>query len=135
MVNRTIVHFEIPAKDLAALSKFYSEAFGWSFEDAKMPGMEYWSISTGPRGKSVGGGMYKKMGSQDVPRNYIGVEDIDKAIAQFKAAGGKGYSEKQEVPGQGWSFIGIDPEDNLIAIYQPMKPARRRSSKRPSRRR
>jgi predicted enzyme related to lactoylglutathione lyase len=62
MVTKTVVHFEIPASDLAALSKFYADVFGWEFKKAAMPDMEYWQISTGPRGKSVPGGMYKKAG-------------------------------------------------------------------------
>lgn len=74
--------------------------------------------------------MYRKAGPKDLPRNYIGVENIDKAIAQFKEAGGKEYVGKQEVPDQGWSFIGLDPEDNYIAIFQPKRAARRSSSRR-----
>lgn len=132
MVTRTIVHFEIPAQDPAKLSKFYSDAFGWKFEEVKMPGMSYWLISTGPRGKSVGGGMYKKMGPEDTPRNYIGVENIDEAIEVFKKAGGKEIIPKQEVTGQGWSYIGIDPEGNPIALFEPKMPIRR-ARRRPTR--
>lgn len=126
MVTRTVVHFEIPAGDPAKLSKFYSDAFGWKFEEAGVPGMEYWLISTGPRGKSVGGGMYRKSSPQDTPKNYIGVEDIDKAIAVFTKAGGRELVSKQEVQGQGWSYIGLDPEGNAIALWQPMRPRRNR---------
>ncbi len=125
MVNRTIVHFEIPAQDPAKLSRFYSDAFGWKFQDASMPGMEYWLIATGPRGKSIGGGMYRKMGPQDAPRNYIGVEDIDKAVALFENAGGKQVVGKMEVTGVGWSYIGADPEGNSIAIFQATRRPRR----------
>jgi uncharacterized protein len=119
MATRTIVHFEIPAKDMKKLSQFYSKAFGWKFNNSGMAGMEYWLIQTGPRSKSVGGGMYKKMGKDDGPRNYIGVPKIDPAIKAFKAAGGKEVVPKMEVPNMGYSFIGKDPEGNLIALWQP----------------
>jgi uncharacterized protein len=119
MSTRTIVHFEIPAKDLKKLSAFYQKAFGWKFKDSGMEGMQYWLITTGPRGKSVGGAMYTKMGKEDGPRNYIGVPKIDAAIKQFKAAGGKEMMGKQEIPGVGWSFLGKDPEGNQIALFQP----------------
>jgi predicted enzyme related to lactoylglutathione lyase len=79
MVVKSIVHFEIPASDTERLKRFYGECFGWKFEDAKMPGMQYWMISTGPRGKSIGGGMFTKMSESDRPRNYIGVDKIDEA--------------------------------------------------------
>ncbi|TLY05572.1 MAG: VOC family protein, partial [Thaumarchaeota archaeon] len=88
MVTKTIVHFEIPANEVERLSGFYRTVFGWKFEKAKMPGFDYWLIATGPRGKSVGGGMYKKMGPNDGARNFIGVEEIDSAIETFKKAGG-----------------------------------------------
>jgi predicted enzyme related to lactoylglutathione lyase len=134
MVTKTVVHFEIPAQDVAKLSKFYSDVFGWRFEKASMPGMDYWLITTGPRNKSVGGGMYTKTGPQDLPKNYIGVDDIDKAIETFKAAGGSEMVGKMEVPNMGWSFIGTDPEGNAIAMFEAKTPARRSARKRPARR-
>jgi predicted enzyme related to lactoylglutathione lyase len=131
MVVRTVVHFEIPANDPASLSNFYSQVFGWKFEKSPMPGFDYWLISTGPRGKSVGGGMYKKDKPDDRPRNFIGVENIDAAIQEFRGAGGMEVMEKQEVPGQGWSFIGTDPEGNMIALWQQtaQRPAQRAARK------
>ena len=134
MVVRTIVHFEIPANDVGNLSNFYSQVFGWKFEKAPMPGFDYWLISTGPRGKSVGGGMYKKEGQAEKPRNFIGVENIDAAIMEFKGAGGTEVVGKAEVPGQGWTFIGADPEGNMIALWQQVsqRPAQR-AARRPRR--
>lgn len=123
---RTVVHFEIPADDVDKLSRFYTEVFGWEFRKAEMPGMEYWLISTGPEGKSVGGGMYKKRGSDERPRNFIAVDSIDPAIASFKAAGGSEIVGKMEVPGMGWSFIGADPEGNVLALWEPAMPAPQR---------
>ncbi len=129
MVIKTIVHFEIPANDLAKLSKFYSDVFGWKFEKAQMSDMEYWMISTGPRAKSVGGGMYKRTGATDLPRNYIGVDHIDKHIEAFRKAGGREVVGKMEVPKMGWSYIGADPEGNLIALFEATAPPRRRAKR------
>ena len=121
MVAKTVVHFEIPAKNVKKLSAFYTKVFGWKFRDSGMPGMGYWLISTGPRGKSVGGGMYRRESAKDLPRNFIAVDRIDAAIRAFKAAGGKQVVPKMEIPGQGWSFIGKDPEGNPIALFQPAR--------------
>jgi predicted enzyme related to lactoylglutathione lyase len=126
MVIKTIVHFEIAATDTDKLVEFYTHAFGWKFEKAPMTGMEYWLISTGPRGKSLGGGMFRKTGPDDRPRNFVNVDEIDSAIQTFKAAGGTEVVGKMEVPGMGWSFIGADPEGNHIALWQPsMRPRAR----------
>lgn len=124
MAAQTIVHFEIPVSDLERMRTFYTECFGWSFQDTGMPGMEYWMISTGPAGKSLGGGMYRRMGPDDRPRNFVGVDDIDRAIERFLSAGGSQIVGKQEVPKMGWSFIGADPEGNVLALWQPMAPMR-----------
>lgn len=134
MVARTIVHFEIPAEDVAKLSRFYHKVFGWKFTKATVPGLDYWRITTGPEGRSVSGGMYRKTGPNERPRNYVWVERIDAAIAAFKSAGGTEVTGKMEVPGMGHSFIGEDPEGNLIALWEPAmaRPPRRprRASKR-----
>jgi len=135
MVVRTIVHFEIPAANPERLVKFYSDVFGWKFQKAPMPEMDYWLITTGPRGRSVGGGMYVKERPGDLPRNYVLVEKIDAAIAAFKAAGGTEVVPKMQVPDMGWSFIGADPDGNPIALWEPgaMPPARPRARARPRR--
>ena len=139
MVTKTVVHFEIPANDVERLSKFYSGVFGWKFE--KMPmgdGMDYWMVSTGPRDKSVGGGMYKKQMEMETPRNYIAVDNIDAAIATFTNAGGRQAVEKQEIPGMGWSFIGMDPEGNAVGLFQgasrPPRGATRSAARKGARR-
>ena len=129
MVVRTVVHFEIPANNVELLSKFYKEVFGWKFKKTPMPDFDYWLISTGPQGKSVGGGMYKKMGAQDGPRNFIQVDKIDSAIETFKKAGGKEIMGKQEVPNVGFTFLGSDPEGNVIGLFEGQRRPRRASSK------
>jgi uncharacterized protein len=129
MAVKTVVHFEIPADDVEKLSKFYKDVFGWKFQKAPMPEFEYWLIETGPQSKSVPGGMYKKMAPKDGPRNFIGVEDIDSVIAAFGKAGGKTRMGKQEIPGVGFTFIGIDPEGNVIGLHQPTAARRPASGK------
>jgi uncharacterized protein len=125
MVVKTVVHFEIPAADVNSLSKFYKDVFGWRFDKTQMPDMEYWMIATGPRGKSVGGGMYKKNSPQDAPRIFIQVEKIDSVIAAFKRAGGKEVMGKQKVPNVGFTFIGMDPEGNVIGLHEASRKTRR----------
>ncbi len=95
-----------------------------------MVGMDYWLIRTGPENKSVGGGMYKKTSNDELPRNYVQVDKIGGTVELFKRGGGKEVVRKQEVPGRGWSFIGLDPEGNLIGLYEAARrrPRRRKRS-------
>ena len=129
MVVRTVVHFEIPADEVESLSRFYTDVFGWKFSKSPMPEMEYWLISTGPTGKSVPGGMYKKMHSSDGPRNFIQVDKIDDVIVAFKNAGGKELMGKQEVPNVGFTYIGTDPEGNVVGLHEPSRKTRRTPAK------
>jgi len=130
MAIRTIVHFEIPAANVERLSRFYHACFGWKFKRVRTPGFDYWLITTGPLGKSLGGGMYPRSGPEDRPRNFVAVDRIDPAIRKFTAAGGTQLVGKMEVPGMGRSFIGADPEGNVIALWEPAMtvPSRPRGS-------
>lgn len=119
-MNSEIVHYEIPAKNAVRLSKFYASVFGWKFKDSNVPGMKYWLIEMGsarPKGFLSSGGMYKRM-KDEKPVNYIGLPDIDSTIRKFVRAGGKITQKKAEIPGMGWSAKGVDPEGNVVGIFQ-----------------
>lgn len=44
-MDKTIVHFEIPADDVETLKTFYEGAFGWKITHTPM---DYWLIETVP---------------------------------------------------------------------------------------
>jgi predicted enzyme related to lactoylglutathione lyase len=124
-VDHTIVHFEIPAKNVETLKDFYAKLFGWKIQ--KYPGpMDYWTIETVPVDQKmtptrpgVNGGLFKKEKPENKPVNYISVESIDKYLDKVKALGGTILQDKQEVPSVGWVAIALDPEGNQIALLQP----------------
>ena len=130
ILDHTVVHFEIPAKDSDKLKKFYSGVFGWKIEkgnELMSGGMEYLMISTVPVDErmmptrpGVNGGMYKNKNKNLKPVNYISVESADEYIDKIKKLGGKIIAPKQEVPQVGWTAIAEDPEGNQFAILQPM---------------
>jgi predicted enzyme related to lactoylglutathione lyase len=115
-----IVHFEIPATDVARAKKFYEKVFGFPYKDAQMPGTEYWLIDNGS--KDQGGGL---MPAQDGTGNlivYFDVDDIDKAVKQVRELGGTA-DDKMPVPGEGW-FAGCkDSEGNAFSLWKSDKTA------------
>ncbi len=129
-MDHTIVHFEIPAKDVNKLMKFYGDLFGWKISkamDEASGGMDYYLIQTVPVDDKmmplrpgVNGGMFKKTERDAKPVNYFSVESADDFIARIKKLGGKIIVPKQEVQGVGWTAIAADPEGNYFAIMQPM---------------
>ena len=128
-MDKTIVHFEIPAENVEKLSKFYQELFGWKFIHSPIPGMDYWLIHTVPiddqgmpERPGINGGMYVKENEMQIPTNWISVEDIDVYSKKLVDLGGKIIVEKMEIPDIGWTAVGIDPEGNQVAMMQPAIP-------------
>jgi predicted enzyme related to lactoylglutathione lyase len=127
-MDPTIIHFEIPAKNISKLKSFYEKLFGWKIVKNPTDFMDYWVIQTVPTDDKgmptrpgVNGGMYKKQSESNIPVNYVAVEDIDKALIDVVKLGGKVTMGKQEVPGVGYVAQMRDPEGNPIAIIQSMR--------------
>ena len=47
-MDKTIVHFEIPAEDVDRLKAFYEKLFGGKLVYSGLPGMPYWMFHTAP---------------------------------------------------------------------------------------
>ena len=125
MADHTVVHFEIPAKDVEKISKFYSELFGWKIQ--KVEWMDYWLVETVPiddQGRpirpEVNGGLYKKTSRDDKERNYIQVESVDEYIDKVVKLGGKIIVPKMEVPKTGFTAIAADPDGNVFGLFEPI---------------
>ncbi len=126
-MDHTLMHFEIPARDVEKLKRFYEEVFGWKIMQAPGP-IEYWLIQTipvDPNGKlirpGVNGGMYKKEVPESNPVNYFADESITDFLAKIEKLGGKVTQPKQEVPEIGWIAAAEEPEGNLFALIQPIR--------------
>lgn len=83
-------------------------------------GMDYWGIDTG-EGPGINGGMYQRT-PENIIHTYdctVMVQDIDKAMADIKANGGKITKEKSEIPHVGFFASALDTEGNKFGIMQP----------------
>jgi predicted enzyme related to lactoylglutathione lyase len=125
-MNKTIVHFEIPAEDVEKLKTFYEKLLGWKFIYTELPGMPYWMIHTVPTDEEgmtlepgINGGMYQKENEMQIPTNWVQVEDLDSHISKIVELGGQIIVEKMEISGVGWTAVGVDPEGNQVALLQP----------------
>jgi predicted enzyme related to lactoylglutathione lyase len=121
----SVVHFEIPAKDVKRASNFYNKAFGWSFN--QFPGFEYWSVGTTmsdengmPKSPGAINGGMGQMGVM-APKAVtitISVPDIDAALEEVEKLGGKRVGTKNPVGDMGWSAYFEDPEGNIMGLWQ-----------------
>lgn len=108
-------HIEFPADDVERAKAFYGAVFGWSFES--MDGFENYYLYTAGPGE-LGGGIGKR--GENAPatvRNYIGVADVDDALAKVTANGGTIVVPKTDI-GFGWYAAVTDTEGNEIGLYR-----------------
>lgn len=118
--NGRIVWYELLTSDMAAAKKFYTAVVGWTtqpFEGSPNP-YEMW---VRPGGGPVGGVMPIPPGMNFPPHwvMYIGVSDIDAAIAKIQKLGGSTLSPPIEVPNVGRMRTMKDPQGAMFSLIQP----------------
>jgi predicted enzyme related to lactoylglutathione lyase len=118
MSHNRIVHFEIPANQPEALTKFYNGLFGWKFQKAQIPGPEYWMCETGTSEPGINGAVMKRQNPGQPWMNYVDVANLDASLAQAIELGGKVALPKTEIGEVGAVAAVIDPEGNLCGLWQ-----------------
>ena len=126
----SIVHFEIPADDVARAKKFYEKAFGWKISDPWK--MNYFLVETKKKGEDGinGGLMPRKMPGQPF-MNYIAVASIDAFLPKIEMAGGVVVMPKTEIgPQMGWIAAFKDTEGNMMGFHEaPKQRAAKKAAK------
>ena len=124
----SVVHFEIPADDMARAQKFYHEAFGWKVD--AMPEMGYAILITTPYDEqtrrpkepgAISGGMMKRQEPIKSPVITINVQDIDAAALKLEKAGGKIIRAKMPVGEFGYAAYFKDTEGNVVGLWQAIR--------------
>lgn len=121
-----VVHFEIPVDDVGRAQHFYREAFGWQINP--MPEMDYTILGTTPSDEdgrpaepgAINGGMFARQSDHPVtsPVITIAVDDIDAALEKVEDLGGKTAVGRQTVGDMGFAAYVVDPEGNIIGLWQ-----------------
>ncbi len=118
-----IVHFEIPADDVARAQTFYQNVFGWKIKQMPIPpgGPEYYAVTTRKDGEAgINGGLMKRNMPGQPFANYVGVKSIDEFLSKVTANGGSVIMPRQEIaPGMGSIAVFKDTEENMMGLYQP----------------
>jgi len=105
-----IDYIEFPATEMEATKKFYSELFGWTFEDY---GPDYISFVDG----RIAGGFYRSEEPPATrPLTVIYSADLEGTEARVKTAGGKIVKEIFSFPG-GRRFHFTDPNGNELSVW------------------
>ena len=115
-----IVHFEIPADDVARARKFYGDLFGWKIEPFTGAPMEYWMVATGRQEGEMGvdGGMMKRQDPRQQTIVYIDVPSVDEYLKKVVSLGGQMCVPKTAIPGMGYYAVCFDPENNGFGLWE-----------------
>ena len=116
MSNR-VVHFEIPCDHPEKTMAFFTEVFGWNFQQFGPD--EYWFTITGDDATpGINGGLMKKRDPQQPITNTIAVENIDTSMAHIEKAGGQIVVPKMAIPTMGWVAYFKDPDGNIHGVWE-----------------
>lgn len=98
-VDQAIHYLEIITPEPEATSAFYSEAFGWQFEQVPELGNAF--AASIPGGALCG--IRAPMHDQEAPitRTYLRVPDIEAAVSQAEKLGANIALPPMEIPGRG----------------------------------
>jgi len=123
-----LIHFEIHVDNMERAKHFYSEVFGWSFEDwSDYAGMPYFGAITGNADEmGINGALIQRKGASPVPTQSIngftctmGVDDYDSTEADILRLGGVIALPKHALPRMAWQGYYKDTEGNIFGIHQP----------------
>ena len=111
-MGNPVIWFEVIGKDKEALKSFYTSLFDWKAND--LPEMPYTIIEAEDGG--IGGGIGKaRNGIEGHVTFYVGVDDLETALAKAESLGGTRMTEPMDIPdGQIAHFT--DPEGHVIGI-------------------
>jgi predicted enzyme related to lactoylglutathione lyase len=124
-MGRPVVHFEIIGRDPDRLHGFYGDLFGWGFE----PGDGASEVVSEPDrygfvdGETAAGGINGGVGGGAAFEHrvlfYVGVPDVEAALAEAERLGGVRLLGPARTPAN--LVIGqfTDPEGNLVGVAGP----------------
>jgi predicted enzyme related to lactoylglutathione lyase len=111
-----IVHAEIRSADPDATRVFFGELFGWNFPKGDLPGYTY--VESGVP-NALPAGIGPLQGGSALVTFFVGVEDIDAALADAKRLGGRVVQEATRVPGVAFALI-ADPAGHVVGLAQQL---------------
>jgi uncharacterized protein len=121
-----INHFEIPAKDKEKMKEFYTDVFGWKFQD--IPDMNYTIVHTcevddkqmPTKPATINGGMTTNDPASS-PVLVITVKDCEASLKKAQENGAEKIMEPTKVGDMGIYARVKDVEGNVIGIWQSLK--------------
>lgn len=121
-----VVHFEIIGKNPEKLRDYFGELFGWQFDtsspvaEAVSEPANYGFVDriTAPDGAGIPGGIGGGAGYPAHVVFYVGVPDVEAALAQAESLGGSRVMGPEKVMEDIEIGLFNDPEGHLIGVVK-----------------
>ena len=114
-MGRPVVHFEVIGQDGAGLRSFYSDLFGWKINSDNP--LNYGTVSAEDAG--IGGGIgVGPDGYAGHVTFYVGVPDVEAAMARAESLGGTRMMGPETVLEKIEIGLFQDPEGHLIGLVK-----------------
>ncbi|MEM8787802.1 MAG: VOC family protein [Pseudomonadota bacterium] len=115
---------ELMTRDPEAATAYHTKVCGWAFEAMEMEDGQTYHIASTPDGMPAAGVMDMRPMEHlaQVPPHwftYIAVDDVDAAVAETAAAGGRVQRAPWDVPGVGRIAILADPTGAVMGLMTP----------------
>lgn len=129
----SFIWYELMTPDPDGAKAFYDAVVGWDIEPKPAGEMDYRMIRRSDGGNA--GGVMRlteemtSHGARPVWLGYIGVEDVDSALARIVADGGETLMPAWDVPGIGRLAMATDPQGAPFYLMTPTPPAGQESAK------
>ncbi len=128
LADGRVVHFEIPAEDMARAKKFYEKFFGWKMNE--VPEMNYCvavTVETDEKGMpktpgAINGGIAKRGESFEAPLVVAKVRDLDAKLSELQAGGVEIVMPKTAMGQMGFYAKVRDSEGNVLGVWQDAAP-------------
>ncbi len=122
-MGQPVVHFEVIGKDGDKLQRYYSELFGWEI-DSENP-MKYGMVdrekNLSPEGLGIGGGVAGGPEGYDGHVTfYVGVDDVEAALAKAESLGGTRVMGPETIMDQVELGQFKDPEGHMVGVVRPI---------------
>ncbi len=111
-----VVWFEVAGRDLAALTRFYEDLFGWKVDSANP--VKYGMVDTGAEGGIPGGIYSANEAAGEYVTFYVDVPDIKASLKRSEELGAKVVQEPTPIDGGATVAQLEDPEGHRIGLIQ-----------------
>lgn len=117
MSSTPVTWFEIGSDRPDEAQRFYSELFGWSFDEQGGPGLSYRQTAAG--GERGIGGAARDTGTGDYAIFYAEVADVPETCRRVEATGGTVLTTPVTTPAGLVRALLRDPSGNLLGVLTP----------------